>query len=145
MPASPTLAAVPAAAPESEPANAGAIAADNTQPPAVRVRAPRSGPREVDLRVHWEDEIDASAAPPSHASNPPPTVPAAVVATAGTEETDRHALPELHHLQTPLLSAPTMYTNSPANPAARPPNPGMYSVPSPIHVSVATPTSVFIQ
>ncbi|KAK9801647.1 hypothetical protein AB5N19_09328 [Seiridium cardinale] len=116
--------------------------AAHPQCPQVRIRAQRSGPRGVDLRVHWEDETYYSSDPPIPPP-PPPTSPAAPE-TEQPDGPDPHSLPEIHHQQPNVPAGPAFGPHSPANPAATPPNPGMYIPPSAIHVAAGAPTQVFL-
>ncbi|KAK6082804.1 hypothetical protein SCUP234_04128 [Seiridium cupressi] len=115
------------------------------QCPEVRIRAQRSSPRGVDLRVHWEDDTDYSGEPPIPAPPPPPppTSPAAPE-TEQPDEPDPHSLPEIHHQQPNVSAGPALGPHNPANPAATPPNPGMYIPSSAIHIAAGAPTPVFV-
>ncbi|KAI1845163.1 hypothetical protein JX266_008710 [Neoarthrinium moseri] len=90
--AAPNASPIPTAANDSDSATAG-------NRPGVRVGARRSGPRGINLHVHWDDEAGSSGQPPNQPPNPPPA------AHAAAPEPDPH---------------------DPRNPAARPLNPGRY-------------------
>lgn len=131
----------------SGPPSVGTVDATSamSQQQGLNVQASRNGPRDINLRVRWADEAvtPAAGAPSSQpSSHPPPRVASTAVEP---EHSDPHSLPEIHHQHTPAPARPNFGPHDPANPAAHPPNPGMYTPTAAVHVAPSHPIPVYMK